>query len=106
MSSNTEVTIIVCSFVLLYVLLMMKAYFHFQYLKTVHGYFKNADSFITYIINPFGFFKFFPESFIILYFPVLWDLKRNPYRYKTGIYTYLCLITLIFIFVLGSQAGR
>jgi len=103
--TNTEVALIIISFLSSIILWVAKTYFHYQYLKEEEGYFKNADSYLS-LLSPFSAFKYFPEFFIITYVPILWDLKRSSQRYIVGVLTYLSLLTFIFAITICYSAGR
>lgn len=99
--SDLEVGIAIGSFSLCLVLGYLKAYYHFQYLKAEQGYFEEVE-FVSLVANPFKSLNYFPELFIIFNFPILWNLKKHPYRYKAGIFTYLSLVFLVFAIIYWS----
>jgi hypothetical protein len=100
--TDGQVGLIMSSFLIGMVLWTVKAFIHFDYLKTEKGKFEGAESMLYLLFRPIYVFSYLSEIFMIMNVPVLWGFMESKRRLQIGILSYGAIAFNIFEIIFAS----
>ena len=98
MIRDTDVFIILGVGFFSLILLYIKAYLHFLYLKE-KGKFCDIDSLFYFVFRPWSAFEYLPELFVITWVPIFTIKNRNFLHNSIAILSYTIILLWLFLIV-------
>ena len=101
MITDFDALVIFGCFFLATILLFIKVYFHFEYLKFEKGKFRNIDSLLHLYFRPWRAFECLDDLFIVIWVPVF-TYGKSARKKKVFILTWMVIVFFGVAIVDGS----